>query len=55
VDDEFGEVARVEGLRLGTSRSRLSTYLSGKVTPSAGLLVRMERLVERVNADVRAR
>jgi DNA-binding transcriptional regulator YiaG len=41
--------------RIGTSASRLSTYLSGKVTPSAGLLVRMERLVERVNADVRAR
>lgn len=30
--------------RIGTSRSRLSTYLSGKVTPSAALLVRMRRL-----------
>ena len=29
--------------RMGTSRSRMSTYLSGKVTPSAALLVRMER------------
>jgi hypothetical protein len=32
--------------RLGTSTSRLSTYLSGKVTPSAALLVRAERLAE---------
>lgn len=30
--------------RIGTSASRLSTYLSGKVTPSAALLVRMERV-----------
>ena len=28
---------------VGTSASRLSTYLNGKVTPSAALLVRMER------------
>lgn len=28
---------------VGTSASRLSTYLSGKVTPSAALLVRIER------------
>ena len=41
--------------RVGTSASRLSTYLSGKVTPSAALLVRMERLVERIGAGVRAR
>ena len=27
--------------RLGTSRSRLSTYMSGKVVPSAALVVRM--------------
>lgn len=32
--------------RLGTSPSRLSTYLSGKVDPSASLLVRAERLVD---------
>ena len=32
---------------LGTSASRLSTYLSGKVVPSAALLVRMERLARR--------
>lgn len=29
---------------IGTSASRLSTYLSGKVTPSAALLLRMQRL-----------
>jgi len=29
--------------RVGTSGSRLSTYLSGKVTPSAAMLLRMER------------
>lgn len=31
--------------RVGTSPSRLSTYLNGKVTPSASLLVRIRRLV----------
>jgi hypothetical protein len=30
-------------LRLGTSRSRLSTYMSGKVVPSATLMIRMRR------------
>jgi len=29
---------------VGTSASRLSTYLSGKVTPSAAMLVRIERV-----------
>jgi hypothetical protein len=29
--------------RVGTSASRLSTYLSGKVSPSAAMLVRIER------------
>lgn len=29
--------------RVGTSASRLSTYVSGKVTPSAALLLRMRR------------
>ncbi len=33
--------------RIGTSRSRLSTYRNGRVTPSAALLLRMRRLVER--------
>ena len=30
--------------RIGTSRSRLSTYMSGKVVPSATLIVRMRRV-----------
>lgn len=30
--------------RMGTSASRLSTYLSGKVVPSASLMVRMRRV-----------
>lgn len=30
--------------RLGTSASRLSTYVSGKVTPSAALFLRMRRV-----------
>ena len=34
-------------LRLGTSRSRLSTYMAGKVTPSAALLLRMRRVTAR--------
>lgn len=31
--------------RIGTSPSRLSTYLAGKVTPSASLLVRIRRQI----------
>lgn len=31
---------------IGTSASRLSTYLSGKVTPSAALLIRIERTAD---------
>jgi DNA-binding transcriptional regulator YiaG len=30
--------------RIGTSRSRLSTYMSGKVVPSAALILRMRRV-----------
>jgi DNA-binding transcriptional regulator YiaG len=30
--------------RVGTSASRLSTYVTGKVTPSAALMVRMRRV-----------
>ncbi len=48
VAEEIAELARASGLtraefasRIGTSASRLSTYASGKVTPSAALLVRM--------------
>ncbi|MGH3615349.1 MAG: helix-turn-helix domain-containing protein [Pseudonocardia sp.] len=32
---------------VGTSPSRLSTYLSGRITPSAALLVRMRRVARR--------
>lgn len=32
--------------RLGTSQSRLSTYLTGKVTPSAVILLRARRLAQ---------
>ena len=44
-------LARSEFARLvGTSASRLSTYLSGKVNPSAAMLVRIERAA--TNAQV---
>lgn len=33
--------------RIGTSASRLSTYATGKVTPSAALLVRMRSIARR--------
>lgn len=33
--------------RVGTSASRLSTYLNGKVTPSAAMLLRIERAAPR--------
>lgn len=35
--------------RVGTSRSRLSTYRTGRVVPSATMLCRIERVVERVS------
>lgn len=34
---------------IGTSRSRLSTYASGKVVPAATLLVRMQAVVEQAS------
>ncbi|MGH3427173.1 MAG: XRE family transcriptional regulator [Mycobacteriales bacterium] len=38
-------LARAEfASRIGTSASRLSTYVTGRVTPSAAMLVRMRRL-----------
>jgi len=37
--------------RIGTSPSRLSTYATGKVMPSAALMVRMRRLLERADPD----
>ena len=33
--------------RIGTSRSRMSTYMSGKVVPSAALMVRMRHVARR--------
>ncbi|WP_225983846.1 helix-turn-helix domain-containing protein [Epidermidibacterium keratini] len=36
----IAELAR----RTGTSRSRMSTYASGKVTPSAAMMLRIERV-----------
>jgi len=42
---ERSGLSRAEFARaIGTSRSRLSTYCSGSVVPSAALLVRMERV-----------
>ena len=35
--------------RIGTSRPRLSTYISGKVVPSATLMVRMRRVALHVS------
>ena len=34
---------------IGTSASRLSTYLSGKVTPSAAMLMRIERAAKDIH------
>jgi DNA-binding transcriptional regulator YiaG len=41
--------------RLGTSTSRLSTYLTGRVAPSSTMLVRIERLSARVAAEAAAK
>ena len=50
VATEIGRLVRTSGLSraefaslVGTSASRLSTYVTGKVTPSAALVVRMRR------------
>ncbi len=50
---EVDELVRASGLsrgafafRVGTSASRLSTYATGKVTPSAALMVRMRRAAD---------
>lgn len=37
--------------RLGTSRPRLSTYMSGKVTPSASLMLRMRRVAAQAQSS----
>jgi DNA-binding transcriptional regulator YiaG len=36
--------------RIGTSPSRLSTYASGKVTPSAALMIRISRVADQESA-----
>ena len=41
-----GLSARQFAERIGTSPSRLTTYVRGTVTPSAAMLVRMERVAE---------
>jgi DNA-binding transcriptional regulator YiaG len=58
VATEIAGFARQSGLsqaefasRVGTSASRLSTYVSGKVTPSAALLLRMQRVAESPERD----
>jgi DNA-binding transcriptional regulator YiaG len=50
---EIGALVLASGLSraefaslIGTSTSRLSTYVTGKVTPSAALLVRMRRAID---------
>lgn len=57
VATEVERLVRISGLtraefasRIGTSASRLSTYVTGRVTPSAALLVRM-RHVATANED----
>lgn len=54
VATEVAQIVRASGLsksefasRIGTSASRLSTYLSGSVTPSASLLLRMRTVSPR--------
>lgn len=56
VADELREYITRSGMtaaqfaqHLGTSASRLSTYLSGKVSPSAALLVRARTISERAS------
>lgn len=39
--------------RIGTSASRLSTYLAGSVSPSAALMVRMRRAAQRLAGEGR--
>jgi DNA-binding transcriptional regulator YiaG len=48
---ESSGLSRAEfAARIGTSTSRLSTYATGKVTPSAALMLRMDRLGSRSEA-----
>jgi DNA-binding transcriptional regulator YiaG len=58
VATEIREAGSLSGLsraefasRIGTSASRLSTYASGKVTPSATLMLRIRRVAGRQSHD----
>ncbi|MCK0112805.1 helix-turn-helix domain-containing protein [Ornithinimicrobium sp. F0845] len=54
VDDliaRSGLTTAVFAERIGTSASRLSTYRTGRVTPSAALLVRMRRVADQVGSS----
>lgn len=42
--DDSGLTRREFASHIGTSASRLSTYATGKVTPSAALLLRMRKV-----------
>lgn len=60
VADEVAELIETSGLaasdfarRIGTSPSRLSTYRSGRVVPSATLMVRMRRATAAADAQRR--
>ncbi len=44
--DDSGLTRAEFASRIGTSASRLSTYVTGKVTPSAALLLRMRNLTK---------
>lgn len=55
---EIDQLVRTSGLsraefasQIGTSTSRLSTYASGKVTPSAALLLRMRRIAAELDQE----
>ena len=57
VADEVGELLRRSGLSraafaaaIGSSGSRLSTYVNAKVTPSAALMLRMRRIADRLSS-----
>ncbi len=48
--DQSGLTRSQFASRIGTSASRLSTYVNGKVTPSASLLLRMKEIAQRERA-----
>jgi len=49
---EQSGLSRTEfAVRIGTSASRLSTYVSGKVIPSAALLIRMRRVATQARSS----